>query len=153
MKSIKLVALAAMTLLLQSCFEDDADKIFRASLIEFDETSFAQNPTTFSEELREDSRKASAKVNLVGAQREVDLVLNFSIDPASTAVEGINYTFDATTFTIPANSSVGYITVNVVDSPMNETSDPVTLILVLEGNEEITASENYKRFTWEITGT
>lgn len=153
MKSLKYMAIMALCLMMQSCFEDDADKIFRATLVEFDETSFAQDPATFSQEVREDSRKVSAQVNLVGAHSDTDLVLNFSIDPASTAVDGVNYSLDATTYTIPSNSSVGYITVNILDSSMDETSDPVTLILVLEGNGEINASENYRRFTMEITGT
>lgn len=140
-----------ITLLCTSCFEDESDKLFRGAFVEFDETSFATNPNTFVKQVREDGRSATTQVNLVGAHRSTDQVITFSVDPESTAVLGTNYELQGNELTIPANSSFGFLSVDLLDSPMGE-DESVTLILILEGNNEIRPSENYKRFTYQING-
>ena len=143
--------IVVLSLLLTSCFEDQSDKLFRDSFVEFDETSFATNPEIYVNSIREDSRSVLAQVNLVGAHRSVDQTINFSVDSESTAIEGTNYRLSGNNFIIPANSSVGFINVELIDSSMDNTSS-VTLILVLEGNNEIKPSENYKKITYQING-
>ena len=92
----------------------------------------------------------SAKIQLVGPQRDTDLVLDYAVDPASTAATD-QYTIEGTSgkVTIPAKSSFGYVKVNAV--PDNIPSGTRTIVLLLQGNAEVRASENYKKFTLTIT--
>jgi hypothetical protein len=85
----------------------------------------------------------SVKVQLVGPQQSSDLSLSYSIDAASTAVSGTHYNIpNLGSFVLPANSSFGYIRVNLVPGsiPTNAASNQKTLILNLAGNAEVPAS-------------
>ncbi|WP_316822985.1 hypothetical protein [Pedobacter gandavensis] len=96
----------------------------------------------------------SVKVQLVGPQRSSDLELSYTIDPKSTAVEGTHYNIPKLgTLTLPANSSFGYIRVNLVPGsiPNNQTASQKKLIFNLTGNSEVPASVNYKTYTLTIT--
>ncbi len=148
---LNIIVALITTVLCSSCFEDESDKLFRGAFVEFDETSFATNPDTFVKQVREDARSTVTQVNLVGAHRSSDQVIRFSVDPESTAVAGTNYDLQGNEFTIPANSSFGFLSVDLLDSPMGE-DESVTLILILEGNNDILPSENYKRLTYQING-
>lgn len=96
----------------------------------------------------------SVKVQLVGAQRKEDLNLTYTIDDTSTAVAGTHYTIpNSGNFILPANSSFGYIRVNLIPGSIIGTgaANQKKLILKLVGNSEVAASENYKTYTLTIT--
>lgn len=89
------------------------------------------------------------KVQLVGPQESAPITINFVVDAASTAVAGTNYTLVTDgSFVIPANSSFGYINVDVLNDAA--IAADVKLILTLTGNADISPSENYKTFTLTI---
>lgn len=90
------------------------------------------------------------RVNLVGPQRNNDEVLSYRVvtdvtpnAPNMVAVEGTHFT-TGNTFTIPANSSFGEITINVLNTGTSSTS-PREVHLELLGNEQIKPSQNYAR--------
>lgn len=96
----------------------------------------------------------SVKVQLVGPQRPANLELSYTIDPKSTAVEGNHYTIpNLGKLIIPANSSFGYIRVNLVPGsiPNNLTASQKKLIFNLVGNTEVPASVNYQTYTLTVT--
>jgi hypothetical protein len=90
-------------------------------------------------------------VQLVGPQQSSPIDLNFSVATTSTAVAGTHYNFrpsGATKVTIPANSSVGYLLVDLIPTSIPAASTTTfPLIINLEGNDQIKPSGNYKTFT------
>lgn len=82
------------------------------------------------------------RVNLVGAQRGTDIVLNYKVLPTSTAISGTHYS-TANTVTIPANSSYGEVSVQIVNALITSTT-PVLLVLQLEAANGVNVSENFK---------
>lgn len=96
----------------------------------------------------------SVKVQLIGAQRNDDLTLNYTIDASSTAVAGTHYNIpNSGSFKLPANSSVGYIRVNLVPGsiPNSAAASQKTLVLKLTGNADVGPSVNYSKYTLTIT--
>jgi hypothetical protein len=84
------------------------------------------------------------RVNLVGPQRSTDTTVGYTVVSAgTTAVSGTHYT-TGNTVVIPANSSFGEITVNVLNPGVSSTT-PVTLVLELTGASDLPPSENVKR--------
>lgn len=87
-------------------------------------------------------------VQLVGAQQDSPIDVNFNVAANSTAVAGTHYNFrpaGSTKVTIPAKSSVGYILVDMI--PGSIPSGTFPLVINLTGNGTIGASQNYKTFT------
>ena len=86
-------------------------------------------------------------VQLIGPQRGTDITLDFSVRPTSTAIEGTHFQFRPTgarTVTIPANSSFGYILLDMI--PNSVTSGSKVVQMDLLGNESVMASKNYHAF-------
>jgi len=95
----------------------------------------------------------SIMVQLVGPQRSTPTVINYTVRPASTAVEGADYNFipaNARTVTIPANSSSAYILVNIPQKAVGAPITSVKLILDLQGASDAAASANYNKFLLTI---
>ncbi|MGB4775851.1 MAG: hypothetical protein WBP45_11805 [Daejeonella sp.] len=91
----------------------------------------------------------SVKVQLVGSQLSSPTELEYEVDPTSTAVSGQHYTIaNPGKFAIPANSSFGYIRVDLVVGSVTGTATKL-LVLNLKGNSTINASANYK--TYKLT--
>ncbi|MGM0944559.1 MAG: DUF4843 domain-containing protein [Bacteroidota bacterium] len=164
MKSIyKVFLFALVAFSLGSCIEQDfAYEIYDGSVVEFDATvlngpapgedfpivnrlpayGFALN--TSRPFITESSGTITFRVNFVSAQRPNDETITYSVvADKTTAVEGVHYNTSGS-FVIPANSSFGEVTVELLEGD-NGTS-PVTLVLELNGNgSDIAASENFKR--------
>jgi len=88
-------------------------------------------------------------VQLVGPQRAAATEVGFSVVGTSTAVAGTHYNFrpvGSTKVTIPANSSVGYLLVDMIPGSVTGTAT-FPLVLTLTGNGDTFPSENYKTFT------
>jgi hypothetical protein len=88
-------------------------------------------------------------VQLIGPQQSAATVVNFSPTAGNTAVEGTNYNFrpaGARNLTIPANSSVGYLLVDVIANSIATVGDTRTLSIDLLGASNISPSPNYKKF-------
>jgi len=88
-------------------------------------------------------------VQLVGPQTSSPLDVNFSVRGTSTAVEGTNYNFRPAgnrKVTIPANSSVGYLLVDMIPNSIATVGDTRILRVDLLGSSAIQPSANYKKF-------
>jgi hypothetical protein len=82
------------------------------------------------------------RVNLVGAQRSTPTNVTFEVDQtASTAVAGTHYAPLTGTITIPANSSFGFIPIQILNP--GPTSGSKDLIIRLTGGEGVSVSKNY----------
>ena len=89
------------------------------------------------------------QVNLVGAHRPSDEIITYSVvSEGTTAVAGIDCTAPGT-LTIPAGSSFGTLTVNVLNT--GKIGGSVVLLLQVVGNDEIGASANYNKVQIRIT--
>jgi hypothetical protein len=88
-------------------------------------------------------------VQLVGRQRASAEALTFSVRSSSTAVEGTHFNFNPAgtrEVTIPANSSFGYILVNMVPNSLPTVGNEVRIDIDLEGNSALQPSPNYDVF-------
>jgi hypothetical protein len=89
------------------------------------------------------------QVNLVGAHRPSDEIITYSVvAEGTTATAGRDYVASGT-LTIPAGSSFGTLTVNVVNT--GKIGGSVDLLLQLVGNDEIGNSANYNKVQIRIT--
>lgn len=99
------------------------------------------------------------RVNLITAVQTKDQVISYRVVATekdatgadvvvSTAVSGVHYT-TGNTFTIPANSSFGEITIQVLNP--GATTGSKDLVLELVGNSEIKPSVNYNKIALRIT--
>ncbi|WP_266367582.1 hypothetical protein [Tellurirhabdus rosea] len=157
-----ILGLGVMALSLTSCFENPSNLYEGPALVEFKNprAGFATQPTNNTANairtrtIRQAIGRDSIAVQLVGPQRGVATEIPYTVAETSTAREGVNFNFVGTkgTVTIPANSSVGYLILQVLPAipataPATQT---VSLALTLTGTEEIKPSENYKTFTFTI---
>jgi hypothetical protein len=89
------------------------------------------------------------RVNLVGSHRPSDEIITYSVVAApTTAAAGRDYVAPGT-LTIPAGSSFGTLTVNVINT--GKIGGSVDLLLQLVGNDEIGNSANYNKVQIRIT--
>ena len=89
------------------------------------------------------------QVNLVGAHRPSDEIITYSVvAEGTTATAGRDYVASGT-LTIPAGSSFGTLTVNVVNT--GKIGGSVDLLLQLVGNDEIGNSANHNKVQIRIT--
>jgi hypothetical protein len=83
------------------------------------------------------------RVNLVGAQRTTPTDITYTVDAtSSTAVAGTHYAPLSGKVTIPANSSFGFIPVQILDP--GATTGTKDLIITLTGGTNVSVNENYK---------
>lgn len=113
---------------------------------------FIQLPATFSgdyERVNDGMGVPSGfTVRLAGAQKSSPINYNFEIDPASTAIENLHYTVDATSGTIPANSNVGEMPVTILDDNINP-GEVLTIIVVLT-DADVPLNVNFSRGEYTI---
>jgi hypothetical protein len=89
------------------------------------------------------------RVNLVGKQRPSDEIITYSVVvDGTTAVAGRDFAAPGT-LTIPAGSSFGTLTVNVLNT--GRIGGSVDLLLQLVGNDEVGNSANYNKVQIRIT--
>ena len=100
------------------------------------------------------------RVNLISAQLPQDQVLSYKVVAVeknaagadvivTTAVSGTHYTTSGT-FTLPANSSFGEITIQVIN-PGVSSATPVDLVLEITGNDAVKPSVNYAKLGLRIS--
>ena len=169
MKNIIACVLLSIPVLFSSCIKE-INKTFEGStVVEFDATVLNSATTPFTYHVttrvptygyptptsaalitRTTTTPVKLRVNLVGPQRSTDQTITYKVitdavpaSPNLLAVAGTHYTTN-TSFVIPANTSFGEVTINIVNSGTSSTS-PREVHLELVGNTEIKPSENYKR--------
>lgn len=83
-------------------------------------------------------------VQLIGEQRSDDLAVEYSVDPSSTAEEGVHYEIDTPSpVTIESGSSSANIVVTYIEDSVPE-GDELELIINLDGTDasDVTPAEN-----------
>lgn len=135
----KLIILALLPLFLVGCNDlfdtGDTDKVYTGPpLLEF---------FPLQQEVNQDDGTITVSVQLIGEQRTSDLQANFTVDGSSTAVAGTHYNIlTSSPVTIAAGTSKVDIEVEVIDGSLAAGASSVTLILNLEGTNEVQADPN-----------
>jgi hypothetical protein len=154
-------------LVFSSCIKNDPVTIASNKYVEFDATvlntpitgqvypvltrvpAYGASVVSSNPTISRTSGAVKFRVNLVGPQQPTDQTINYRVvatpslpSGVSPAVAGTHYN-TGTSFVIPANSSFGEITINVVNTGVSSTT-PVGLVLELLGNDAVKPSENYK---------
>ncbi|MEH6305190.1 hypothetical protein RYH73_06020 [Olivibacter sp. CPCC 100613] len=148
-KLIYLIGLL-LPLVWTGCMKDHKEDFqFREALVEFEDATTNNNVAgkdyPLLTALNNGSGEKTYRVNLLGEQLGEDQALAFRIiGEESTAVEGTHYSLpEGNIATLPANSSFAQLKINVLD--FASASGTVQLVLELTGNEQVKASERYKR--------
>lgn len=132
-----LLSLTFLSLALASCFPDNSSVYDGPLQVEFRPTSDSQSMA--------DGDTYEANIQLIGPHQDADITVDFEVDAEnSTAVAGQHFELSGNSFTIPANSSFGTITITGIPQNIGA-SKPVVAITLLGGTEgKVTAAENYK---------
>jgi hypothetical protein len=167
MKKLLITSILFAIVGLTSCIKND-EVIFRGATVEFDAATYnanaagltypimtrvpaygAASTTSNSPALSRTSGEIKLRVNLVGAQRTTETRVTYQVDAAaSTAVAGTHFTALSGSTTIPANSSFGFITVNILNP--GATTGTRDLVLTITDSEAYTANVNYAKLGLRI---
>jgi hypothetical protein len=151
-KIINLFVVVTIVLGLSSCFRDNEILFDKVALVEFQETVVRAPAPGQKYPLVAITRRSgtvNSRINLVGAHRPADEAIRYKVDTEkTTAIEGVHYTLGGESAVIPANESFGNAVINIL--PGERQALTVDLVLVLEGNETIKPSENYKSVGYRI---
>ena len=169
-----LAYIGLVSLLLTSCIKDEIKNFTGDPVVEFDATVFNSVTvgytypilvraagygrgvsTSLDPSITRTSGTVKLRVNLVGAQRSADEVITYRVmteavptAPNVLATSGTHYT-TGNTVTIPANSSFGEVTINILNTGVSSTI-PTELHLELVGSTNVKASANYKKVAIRI---
>jgi hypothetical protein len=167
-------------LLFSSCerLEEDLFIYDGSALVEFDATAynvvasgrtypiltrvpgFGRPALTADPSLTRASGTVKFRVNLTTAQFPQDQVLSYTVVATeknaagadvvvTTAVSGVHYTTSGT-FTIPANTSFGEVTVQIIN-PGITSATARDLVLEITGNDVVKPSPNYSKLGLRIS--
>ena len=161
MKRIFFIATILAVIVLPGCIKNDP-VIYKDTKVEFDAAIWnangagltypiltrvpAQNIATSASQpsLTRTSGAVQLRVNLVGAQRSTPTTFAYRVVSAeSSAVASTHYTASSGTGTIPANSSFGIITIDILNP--GATSGSKILVLELIDNNDVKVSVNYAK--------
>lgn len=158
MKKISLyVLLAALTCCMAACFNDMTIKYDGPLQVEF-ESAVRTNPAvgrTYPLISVGNSVTAGptqvSQLNLIGPQRSSDLTVRVLVEPVLTTAPATSYTLlNGGNVVIPANSSVGSLSI-AVSRATSATASLGTLVITLDStSSEFKASPNYKRIGFTI---
>ena len=169
MKRIFFIMTMVAAFILNGCVKNE-NVIWEGSQIEFDAAIWNSNGAgltypilarvpaqgratpTSQPALTRNSGTVELRVNLVGAQRSTPTNFTYQVVGAeSTAVAGIHYAAPSGTGTIPANSSFGIITINILN-PGASTGSKV-LVIELTDSPDAKVSVNYSKVGLSISQT
>jgi hypothetical protein len=161
MKRIFSIITILAAIVFAGCIKNDP-VIFNGSQVEFDAATWNANAagltypvltrlpaqgrstTTAQPLLTRTSGSIQLRVNLVGAQKSTDTQFNYQIVAGeTTAVAGTHFTALSGTGTIPANSSFGIISLEILNP--GATSGSRILVLELTDNSDVKANFNYAK--------
>jgi hypothetical protein len=158
MKNIRIYGLlVALTLSLTACFKDLEIVYDGPTQVEFEQAvrlnpAFGRTfPIIAASNTPTISTTQVAQLNLVGPQRGSDLQVRVLVEPSLTTALPTSYTLvNAGNVVIPANSSVGSLSV-VVSRATSTTAPLSNLVLTLDSTStDFKASPNYKRIGYSI---
>lgn len=141
-----------MLIIAASCYDEaGTDILFDQSLVEIQEATTSAGLVVNKAYARLNdgiAKKDSLRVNLVGAQKNSAISVEYAIDATSTAVAGVHYNLISTTsIDIPANSSFGYIYYEVLADNIEPGETWTLKISLASASSGVELNENYKTFT------
>ena len=162
--------------LMVSCFPEDDLKYSGPPLVEFKNhtrewsatllttrgiVTTAGTQTDSTRTVQEVTRvRDTVLVQVIGPQTASDRLVDFSVRATSTAVHGVHYNFNASnnynvaastgTVTIPANSSVGYLILDLIDA--QAAAATVRVDIDLTGSSDLGPSPLFDVFKVTIRG-
>jgi hypothetical protein len=159
MKKIRIYIIALIGLAMSSCIKND-QITYTGSELEWDAATYNANAVgvtypiltrvpgfgravlTSDPSITRTAGTITFRVNLVGPQSSSPITVTYTVLPGvTTAVSGTHYTTTGT-FTIPANSSFGIVTVSILNP--GATSGTVDLVLELVPPTGIIVNANDK---------
>ncbi|MEY3432737.1 MAG: hypothetical protein RL131_673 [Bacteroidota bacterium] len=170
MKRLHILLIATLaTLFMGSCVKNDL-VTFTSTVVEFDAASWNANGAGLTYPILTRvpgyGRVASAadpllsrqspgikkfRLNLIGQQLKTDTEVFVILGSGTTAVAGRHFTTLPATVKIPANSSFGELSVEILN-PGTSSSTPVDLnITISGGTNNVKPSENYKTIGLRIS--
>jgi len=159
MKKIKIYIIALIGLSLSSCIKNDNNTYQGPTELEWDADTYNANsvgvtypiftklPGYGRAQISTDpaiTRTSGAikfRVNLVGPQQNTDITVSYIVvSAATTAVAGTHYTTTGT-FTIPAHTSFGEVTVNILNPGATSGTKDLVLELVPQAGLIVNAND------------
>ncbi len=123
MKHLKYITLFSTLFLLTSCFDDPGTDILweGGSFVELDAATTVSGVRDYSYLRLNDGTTYSSGMNilLASADNSSGVVVNFEIDPSSTAIEGIHYSSSGNSVTIAAGTFVGELPLTILADNIN----------------------------------
>ena len=118
------------------------------------QVEFAQVRGAYTSAVADVNATITLTVNLIGPQQSSPVTVGVTTE-GSTAVEGTNFSFpNGAEVTIPANSSFGELTINVLDANITPgESVNLNLELTQSSDGSIQGADNLDDFTVRIVGT
>lgn len=140
MKNILYSVLAIALLATYSCSENE-QPLFTGEFLQM----VASTPTEFSYPRTTDGMGVPSgfQVSLAGALRSNATNYSFEIDPASTAVDGLHYTLDSNSGSVPANATIGELPITILDDNI-QPGERLTIVVNLT-SADVTLASNFKR--------
>ncbi|SFB83200.1 protein of unknown function [Parapedobacter composti] len=146
-----IIAIAVFSL--TSCFKDYEERyLFTENRIEFHDAVINSNASGRNYPLlpgvSHEAGVIEFRVNMTGLQKDYDRTINFRVVPEeSTAREGVDYRLPTNgTFVIPANSSFGWVQVEILTTG----SGSPRLVLELLTTDDVRAMDGYHRIGFQI---
>ncbi len=167
MKKILSSSILLCILFLTGCVKNELT-VFNGSQLEFDAATWNANAVgvtyplltrvpitnaatpTSQPLISRTTTSVTLRVNLVGAQSSTPIDFDYVVAGESTAVAGTHYSTTTGKGTIPANSSFGTVTINLLN-PGVSSSTPKDLVLQLVDNSSSKASVNYAKVGLRIS--
>ncbi|NGM60427.1 DUF4843 domain-containing protein [Sphingobacterium sp. SGG-5] len=154
MRRIYIIMIAAITLgVLGGCFKDYNERYFvRDNRVEFQDAVVNSNTGTLGfpilpAVLGDAVGKVRFRINMTGEQKDYDRTVNFRVIPESTTARaGIEYNLPQDSFVIPANSSFGWVEVEIL--PEGSGNRVIALELLETG--DITVMKRYNRIGFRV---
>ena len=151
MKKLFSLLTLAVVLVFSSCIEQNYP-VWEGALVEFQD-AVVRAPVTGQKYPRitvaNTVGAVNLQVNLIGAHRTSDETITYTVvSDGTTAASGTDYTTSGS-LVIPAGSSTGTLTVNVVNT--GKIGGSVDLLLQLVGNTAIGSSVNHNQVQIRIT--
>ncbi len=153
MKNIFYIIIIGITVAFTACEEPGTAILFDENFIELDAATTVTKQRTYSYlRLNDGVPKSSGfKVNLGARQRSTPINFTFEILPSSTAIENLHYTVGSFTHTIPANTSVVDLPINILVD--NIDAGEVWTIVVRISSQDVPVHELYNEGTHIIQVT
>jgi hypothetical protein len=167
LKIALLILLVSFSLV--SCVKNE-EVVYTGGTVEFDATTWNANAagvtypiltrvppfaravnTTLDALLNKNSGTVKIRINLVGPQRPTDTEVTYQVVAGNTtAVAGTHYTALPGKVTIPANSSFGDISLQILPTAGTPPPTSVDLVLEITGGTNVAVNPNYNKIGLRI---